>query len=96
MISILNQVWIYAKYRPSTQLSVPPGLEVYETVMRLSQMISQQMWDRQSVLLQLPHVQTDMLRHFRLASPHLLTTSPLQPSHLTHLHTGLGVGTSPP
>jgi translocation protein SEC63 len=73
MISILNQVWIYAKYRPSTQLSVPPGLEVYETVMRLSQMISQQMWDRQSVLLQLPHVQTDMLRHFRTRRRNITT-----------------------
>ena len=56
-----------------SQLSVPPGLDVYENVMRLSQMVTQQMWDRQSGLLQLPHVQSDMLRHFRLVSPHFFT-----------------------
>lgn len=31
-------------------------------------MVVQQMWDKHSVMLQLPHVQQDMLRHFRSVS----------------------------
>lgn len=56
------------------QLSSPPNQDVYESVMRLSQMIVQQMWDKHSVMLQLPHIQPDMLRHFRSAVPPAITS----------------------
>jgi translocation protein SEC63 len=73
MMNILNQVWIYARYRPSPQVSTPPSQDVYESVMRISQMVVQQMWDRESVMLQLPHIQTDMLRHFRTRRRNIIT-----------------------
>ena len=57
------------------QVPTVPSLEVYESIMRLSQMVTQQMWERQNVMLQLPHIQQDMLRHFRYI-PHTLTSHP--------------------
>ena len=49
-----------------------PSLDTYESVMKCSQMLVQAMWDRQSPLLQLPHIQTDMLRHFKARKVGLL------------------------
>ena len=53
------------------QVPTVPNQDVFESVMRVSQMIVQQMWERDSVLLQLPHIQSDMLKkHFKYLSPH--------------------------
>lgn len=41
-----------------------PNLETLENIMKLSPMIVQALWDRQSPLLQLPHITEDMQRHF--------------------------------
>ena len=40
-----------------------PALETIENVMRLSPMLVQALWEKQSPLLQLPHFSEDMLRY---------------------------------
>ena len=42
-----------------------PTLDTFENIMRTSQMLVQSMWDRQSPLLQLPHLKPEQLKHFR-------------------------------
>ncbi len=39
-----------------------PSLDTIENVMRISPMLVQAVWDKQSPLLQLPHFAEDMLR----------------------------------
>merc|ERR1719189_3390638 len=41
-----------------------PSLDTIEFVMKLSPLIVQALWDKQSPLLQLPHIEEDMLKHF--------------------------------
>merc|ERR1719384_1598835 len=41
-----------------------PTLDTIEFAMKLSPLIVQAIWDKQSPLLQLPHIEEDMLKHF--------------------------------
>merc|ERR1719336_3045294 len=41
-----------------------PSLDTIEFAMKLSPLIVQAIWDKQSPLLQLPHIEEDMLKHF--------------------------------
>merc|ERR1719278_1821375 len=41
-----------------------PSLDTIEFAMKLSPLIVQAVWDKQSPLLQLPHIEEDMLKHF--------------------------------
>jgi translocation protein SEC63 len=41
-----------------------PSLDSIEHAMKLSPMVVQALWDKQSPLLQLPHIEEDMLKHF--------------------------------
>merc|ERR1712209_119380 len=41
-----------------------PSLDTIEFAMKLSPLIVQALWDKQSPLLQLPHIEEDMLKHF--------------------------------
>ena len=49
-----------------------PRLTTIESMMRISQMVVQGLWDTKSPLLQLPHVTEDMLKYFssRKVPPH--------------------------
>merc|ERR1711971_301569 len=41
-----------------------PSLDTIEFAMKLSPLVVQAVWDKQSPLLQLPHIEEDMLKHF--------------------------------
>merc|ERR1712051_516894 len=41
-----------------------PSLDTIEFVMKLSPLVVQALWDKASPLLQLPHIEEDMLKHF--------------------------------
>jgi len=41
-----------------------PSLDTIEFAMKLSPLVVQAIWDKQSPLLQLPHIEEDMLKHF--------------------------------
>ena len=60
MISMLSQIVAYANMRNAN----PPRLETIESVMKLSPMIVQAIWDNKSSLLQLPNIEESQLRHF--------------------------------
>lgn len=42
----------------------PPRLDSVENLMKLSQMVTQGVWDSKSAFLMLPHISQDQLRHF--------------------------------
>lgn len=50
-----------------------PSLEMLENCMRLSPMVVQALWENKCILLQLPHIKEDMLRHFAAKSRHVRT-----------------------
>ena len=41
-----------------------PSLDTVESTMKCSALVVQALWDKASPLLQLPHVEEDMLKHF--------------------------------
>jgi translocation protein SEC63 len=41
-----------------------PALATMENVMKISPMVVQALWENKNPLLQLPHVNEDLLRHF--------------------------------
>jgi translocation protein SEC63 len=68
MMLILNQIWSYAKMYKGNRMAqkkVPePSLDMYESVMRLSQIIVQSLWLPFQPLLQLPHINNEQLKFF--------------------------------
>ncbi|KAL5457245.1 hypothetical protein EMCRGX_G034492 [Ephydatia muelleri] len=71
MLNILNQVSTVHQYEPRRVQE--PSLDTYENVMKCSQMLVQALWDRQSPLLQLPHILPDQLRHFKTRKRNITT-----------------------
>jgi translocation protein SEC63 len=61
MVSIVAQLVAMAH---AGRVPRMPRLETIESIMRLSQMVVQALWDTKSPMLQLPHVSDDILRHF--------------------------------
>lgn len=61
MVQCLSQLILLAHAGRITRL---PSLDTVEATMRCSSMIVQALWDKQSPLLQLPHIEEDMLKYF--------------------------------
>ena len=60
MIGMLSQLIAYSNMRNAN----PPRLDTIESVMKLSPMIVQAIWDNKCSLLQLPNIEESNLRHF--------------------------------
>ena len=45
-------------------VSQPPRLDTIENIMKMSQMVTQALDEKSSPLQMLPHITSDMLRHF--------------------------------
>merc|ERR1719445_1024410 len=61
MVSCLSQLILLAHAGRIARL---PSLDTVEATMKCSSMVVQALWDKASPLLQLPHVEEDMLKHF--------------------------------
>merc|ERR1719510_2030758 len=61
MVSCLSQLILLAHAGRIARL---PSLDTVEATMKCSALVVQALWDKASPLLQLPHVEEDMLKHF--------------------------------
>jgi len=61
MVSCISQLILLAHAGRIARL---PSLDTVEATMKCSSLIVQALWDKASPLLQLPHVEEDMLKHF--------------------------------
>merc|ERR1711981_1474294 len=61
MVTCLGQLILLAH---AGRIGRLPSLDTIEHAMKLSPLIVQALWEKQSPLLQLPHLEEDMLRHF--------------------------------
>merc|ERR1719238_1095575 len=61
MVSCISQLILLAHAGRIARL---PSLDTVEATMRCSSLVVQALWDKSSPLLQLPHVEEDMLKHF--------------------------------
>jgi len=61
MVSCISQLILLAHAGRIARL---PSLDTVEATMKCSALIVQALWDKASPLLQLPHVEEDMLKHF--------------------------------
>ena len=61
MVTCISQLILLAH---AGRIGRLPSLDTIEYAMKLSPMIVQALWDKQSPLLQLPHIEEDMLKHF--------------------------------
>merc|ERR1719433_406071 len=61
MVSCISQLILLAHAGRIARL---PTLDTIENAMKCSPLIVQALWDKSSPLLQLPHIETDMLKHF--------------------------------
>merc|ERR1719461_2418929 len=61
MVTCISQLILLAH---AGRIGRLPSLDTIEHAMKLSPMIVQALWDKSSPLLQLPHIEEDMLRHF--------------------------------
>merc|ERR1719481_148144 len=61
MVSCLSQLILLAHAGRIARL---PSLDTVEATMKCSSMVVQALWDKASPLMQLPHVEEDMLKHF--------------------------------
>merc|ERR1712240_261881 len=61
MVSCLSQLILLAHAGRIARL---PSLDTVESTMKCSDLVVQALWDKASPLLQLPHVEEDMLKHF--------------------------------
>lgn len=60
-INVVGQLIALGK---AGRVSFPPRLDSLENLMKLSQMITQAVWESKSAFLMLPHISQDHLRHF--------------------------------
>merc|ERR1740131_869836 len=61
MVSCLSQLILLAHAGRIARL---PSLDTVESTMKCSALVVQALWDKASPLMQLPHVEEDMLKHF--------------------------------
>jgi len=61
MVSCISQLILLAHAGRIARL---PSLDTVEATMKCSAMVVQALWDKASPLLQLPHIEEDMLKHF--------------------------------
>merc|ERR1712051_431677 len=61
MVSCLSQLILLAHAGRIARL---PSLDTVEATMKCSALVVQALWDKASPLLQLPHIEEDMLKHF--------------------------------
>jgi len=61
MVSCISQLILLAHAGRIARL---PSLDTVEATMKCSSMVVQALWDKASALLQLPHIEEDMLKHF--------------------------------
>ena len=61
MVNCISQLILLAH---AGRIGRLPSLDTIEFAMKLSPMIVQALWDKASPLLQLPHIEEDMLKHF--------------------------------
>merc|ERR1719418_451050 len=61
MVSCLSQLILLAHAGRIARL---PSLDTVESTMKCSALVVQALWDKASPLLQLPHIEEDMLKHF--------------------------------
>merc|ERR1711997_829667 len=61
MVTCISQLILLAH---AGRIGRLPSLDTIEYAMKLSPLIVQALWEKQSPLLQLPHLEEDMLRHF--------------------------------
>merc|ERR1711953_1022300 len=61
MVTCISQLILLAHAGRIARL---PTLDTIENAMKCSPLIVQALWDKSSPLLQLPHIETDMLKHF--------------------------------
>merc|ERR1711988_213281 len=61
MVTCISQLILLAHAGRIARL---PTLDTIENAMKCSPLIVQALWDKQSPLLQLPHIEEDMLKHF--------------------------------
>ena len=61
MVSCISQLILLAHAGRIARL---PSLDTVEATMKCSALVVQALWDKASPLLQLPHVEEDMLKHF--------------------------------
>ena len=61
MVNCISQLILLAH---AGRIGRLPSLDTIEYAMRLSPMVVQALWDKASPLLQLPHIEEDMLKHF--------------------------------
>merc|ERR1711981_203042 len=61
MVTCISQLILLAH---AGRIGRLPSLDTIENAMKLSPMVVQALWDKQSPLLQLPHIEEDMLKYF--------------------------------
>lgn len=61
MVSCISQLILLAH---AGRIGRLPSLDTIEFAMKLSPMVVQALWDKASPLLQLPHIEEDMLKYF--------------------------------
>ena len=61
MVNCISQLVLLAH---AGRIGRLPSLDTIEHAMKLSPLVVQALWDKQSPLMQLPHIEEDMLKHF--------------------------------
>ena len=80
MVTCISQLILLAH---AGRIGRLPSLDTIENAMKLSPMVVQALWDKQSPLLQLPHLEEDQLRHFHSRKRNIKTLQQLAKMKVT-------------
>ncbi len=81
MVTCISQLILLAH---AGRIGRLPSLDTIEYAMKLSPMVVQALWDKASPLLQLPHIEEDMLKHFHSRRRNIKTLEQLARMKVKH------------
>ena len=74
MVNCISQLILLAH---AGRIGRLPSLDTIENAMKLSPLVVQALWDKASPLMQLPHIEEDMLKHFHSRKRNIKTLQQL-------------------
>jgi translocation protein SEC63 len=74
MVNCISQLILLAH---AGRIGRLPSLDTIENAMKISPLIVQALWDKASPLMQLPHIEEDMLKHFHSRKRNIKTLQQL-------------------
>ena len=82
MVNCISQLILLAH---AGRIGRLPSLDTIENAMKLSPLVVQALWDKASPLMQLPHIEEDMLKHFHSRKRNIKTLQQLAKMKVNYL-----------